>query len=188
MRKRILPVVIASIMALSVPAYASKTDDQIQKIQKQIEILQAQLDKLQKQKAQEEGTVTEEEASQDQYTFTDSGNTFTYINTDVVTDNGKLYVVIYFSYTNNTGEEKAPGWQINNTVFQNGLELSTGYMYDTDIPEHDKTYKEVLDGTTITFAEIYELSDMSDITIKMQPFISWGNSPSCKFTVSLIQQ
>ena len=186
--KKLIAFTISAVLAVSVPVYADKTDDQIAKIEKQIEILQAQLDKLQKQKAESEGTQRTEVKEENEYSITDDGNTFTYIKTDVITENAKLYAVVYFSYTNKSGAEQTPGWNLNDKAFQNGTELEHGYIYRTDIPEHDLMYKEIMDGTTVTIASIYELTDMSDLTVKLEPLFSWDNSNTCKFTVSLIQQ
>ena len=99
-----------------------------------------------------------------------------------------MFAVIYFSYTNNTGSEEAPAWNIEEKVFQNGAELQIGYLYDTDIPEHERLYMEVMDGTTVTIASVYELTDMSDITVKLEPLFAFDNKDVCRFTVNLIQQ
>ena len=183
--KKIIALILTATMLTAVPVYADRIDDQIEKLKKQINILQTQLEKLEKQKAQEEGTAQPEEEVR---SITDDGNTFTYLKTDVVTEEAKLYAVVYYSYLNNSGKEQTPGYALDDTVFQNGLELQTGYLYDVDIPEHDLMYKEIMDGTTVTVANIYELTDMSDITIKLQPMFSWDDSKACRFTVNLIQQ
>lgn len=121
------------------------------------------------------------------FSYTQEGHTYKYLDNEIINDdaNGKR-VVIYFEYTNDSGQTTTPANALTVSAFQNGVELD-GIMpgYDNAIPEADTAYKDVQSGTTVNIALIYTLSDESDVSLEISPMFYSNMTEIGKYTFSL---
>ena len=178
MKKKFLLFMIAAILSCYIPTHADTTQDRIDKIKKEIEILQAQLSKLEKQQAEEQRT------QETDFTYNNKGIVCIYTGNGTTVFNGKTFTVLYFDFTNNTGDAIRPT-NLVIQAFQNGIEVQSYSLFGSDISEIDNTSKDILNGTSIKIAYAYDTDSKEDMTIRIHPNFTWENSDVKEYTISL---
>lgn len=96
-------------------------------------------------------------------------------------------VALYYDYTN-TDTEPTGAYlaDYHITVYQNGIECDiTSLPFDEDDEAVHNYIKKVTSGTTINVAQVFRLSDMSDITIEIEELWNWSNPKKQTITLSL---
>lgn len=114
----------------------------------------------------------------------------TYVKHEVTTDhNGDPCVIIYYNYTNKRSESKSADWgDVYIKAFQNGVQCDHAYLdYDnkTGKTELDNARKEIMSGVTITVAEAFKITDMSDVTLNIKDMWDWDNKTSTTAVLKL---
>lgn len=105
----------------------------------------------------------------------------------IITDyEGYPCLELYYDYTNNDAEAVG-AWlsDLHITVFQNGVECETAFIWEDRDEAIDNFSKDVLPGTTINVASCYRLTDMSDVTIQIKELWNWENPQSQMVTLSI---
>lgn len=93
---------------------------------------------------------------------------------------GDKYIVIEYDYTNKREDAKSWSVQVEDTVFQNGVELVSGIVPDID---YKAEYADVKQGVTLRVPVAYHISDTAtDITVEINPFF---RSEKYTFTIDL---
>ena len=112
----------------------------------------------------------------------------TYTNYRLTQDyDGNTCLVLYYNFTNKDSEAQSAAWaDFYITVFQNGIECDTSFIWDDRDEAMDNYSKDVMQGTTINVAQVYELRDLSDVTIQIEELWNWSN-PLTKTAVLQIQ-
>lgn len=128
-------------------------------------------DVLQDSVSQEEAAEQEEEAN----TFEYADITMKYLRSEITYNSiDKKCLFVYFEMTNNSDENQAFSYLVSCKAFQNGIELDTNYIYDSD--EERNGSKDIQPGATITVAEVFELGDSADnVTLEVRPFNIWSD-------------
>lgn len=141
-------------------------------------ILVRQNDEGEKEKDVLQDSVSQEETeqvSEEVSTFEYADITMKYLKSEIVynaIDEKCLFV--YFEMTNDSDENQAFSYLVTCKAFQNGIELDTNYIYDSD--EERNGSKEIQPGATITVAEVFELGDSTDnVTLEVRPFNIWSD-------------
>lgn len=109
-----------------------------------------------------------------------------YTDHKVVTDyDGYPALVIYYDYTNKDPEATG-AWLADYSmkVFQNGLQCDTTFAFDFSDDSIDNYSKDILTGTTVNVAQMYRLTDMTDVTIQIKELWNWDNPQSQSVTIS----
>lgn len=113
----------------------------------------------------------------------------TYTKHEIAKDhNGDPCLILYYNYTNKSAEAKsAMGNTCYIEAYQHGVECDYGYLsYDDDNQATENHYKSVLTGTTIEVAEVYKITDTSDVTLILSDLFDWkGESPTLTVVLSL---
>ncbi|MDY4813136.1 MAG: DUF5067 domain-containing protein [Ruminococcus sp.] len=90
---------------------------------------------------------------------------------------GDPLIVITYNYTNYSDEANCFSYTLEDTVFQNGIELEQEYfsIKDEDV-DNSMASKKIQPGTTLTFEKAYELqNDFDDVDVEVTPLFSYGN-------------
>lgn len=114
----------------------------------------------------------------------------TYVKHEVSTDyDGNPCLILYYNYTNKRQETKSAMWgDCYIKAFQNGIECDYTFMnYDnkTGKTERDNMDKEIMSGVTITVADVFKLTDMSDVTLDISDMWDWDNKTSTTAVLKL---
>lgn len=100
----------------------------------------------------------------------------TYTRHEVGTDyNGNPCLYYYYTFTNKAAENQMAAVATSVKAFQNGVECSTAISME-DKPEIENYMKEVQSGGSLEVCQVYELADMSDVTIEAQELISFDTA------------
>lgn len=97
----------------------------------------------------------------DSYAHLESNSgTIDILGVELYQTDGKNYAVILAQFENTTSESKEPTDNISITVYQNGVEMEYGYVYNYKAPEgYLSSSTKVRHGATMNFYRIFELTD-----------------------------
>lgn len=130
----------------------------------------------------------QEQVSDSEFVYSTDDYTYKFLKHEVRTSDDKDYLIIYFDFTNNSGHSTMPFYSdLNVKAFQNGVSLTQcmSNTYSDTVPEEDIAFKNIQDGTTVTIALRYILSDNSAISLEINPMIIWDNTEIGKYTFEL---
>lgn len=97
---------------------------------------------------------------------------------------GEQTLIVYFDFTNNSAENKMFAYSFNVKAFQNGVELDSSLMFSNDICKNRDN--EIQPGTTISLGEDFLIGeDRSDISLQIEPFISFTNERLMDISIQL---
>ena len=82
---------------------------------------------------------------------------------------GNKVIIVYFNFTNNSDEAKSPGTKVSVKAYQDGIECDDAYIWDSP-EEYGNRVKDIKKGTTIRYAEIYEIKSNSEVEIEVSKF------------------
>lgn len=88
---------------------------------------------------------------------------------------GNPIIVITYSWTNNSDETKSPMWTISEKAFQDGVELDTAIVMNSDVYDSGASMKEVRPGTTIEAQCAFVMTSESIVEFEMTELISFSN-------------
>ena len=184
--KKLIALAITGIMLLS-PFTAFADDDleaRVAALEEKVAALEAQLsgsapDGVSATPEQEVADVGEVEtgliSNNCSLEYTDFEVSKTYDDLDCV--------VLYFNFTNGSGETTTASREYNVTVFQNGKEQDFGIVSGNE-PNHD-WQTEIRSGSDpLRVAYVGEIQDMSDVIVRIQSGTDYSLEP-VEFTLSL---
>lgn len=92
-----------------------------------------------------------------------------------ITENmaGEQCIAIFYEFTNNSSDGKTFSYVFNDKVFQNGMEDSFSLFHVNE--ESKNSGKEIQPGATVTVCSGFVLQDLSDVTLEVEPFISFSD-------------
>lgn len=100
-----------------------------------------------------------------------------YYITDFLNDK---YLIVEYEYTNKREDAKCWAVQVEDTVFQNGVELTPGFVTDID---YNAMNADVKRGATLKVPIAYHISDTAtDVSVEINPFF---HSEKYTFTLDL---
>lgn len=114
-----------------------------------------------------------------------------YVKHELSTDyEGNRCLILYYTYTNKSDEAKsAMGNACYIQAYQNGIECDRATIsYDVKNQAVDNHLKNVMPGISLDVAEVFQISDESDVTLILSNiFDILGDSPTVTATLSLAQ-
>ena len=187
MLKRILACAVAAAM-LCMPVSAAETEDLL----KRIEDLEARVSALEAQSGTTPEGVSaapEQEAGELEPVetgMTAAGCTLEFKRWEFgKSDDGKDVVIMYFDFTNESGENKSAGNAFYVKIFQHDREMETAYLDDNQA--YSDKYVEFRSGAApVEVAFASEIGDTSDIIVNISSFIDW-NAEDVEFALSLTE-
>lgn len=81
-------------------------------------------------------------------------------------------IAIYYEFTNNSDENKTFMISFNDKAYQNGIELDSSIFHVNE--ESKNSSREIQPGTTVTVVSGFVLSDMSEVTLEIEPEFSYN--------------
>ena len=186
MKKRLLSVLLASaLIGAAIPASAADIDSMtLEELKEAYKELETKYNALLEESGAAE-TETELGSVETDFEYSADGYTYKYLKNQVETIDGTDYVYVFFEYTNDSGQSAMPYYSLAVQAYQNGVELNSGSVYDTGIPEADNTMKSVQNGTTIEVAFPFELADKSQVSIEVRPMVIIGDMEIGEYTFDL---
>ncbi len=110
----------------------------------------------------------------------------------VLTDDGegKNLLIVDFVFTNNSTEAASFGSALETNLFQDGIQLSSGYLPYNHPLNDDSTgsnnYTDIMPGNSLTVREVYELNNAtSPVTVTSVDSISYNNAQIMSKTIAL---
>lgn len=186
MKNKILFLSAFLLLSSTCTVSADDISDRISDIESRIAVLEQEVADLKAEYLNSTESV-ENSIEETAFSFTSEGHTFTYIKNEVCPDHeGNDRVLIYFDYSNNTGETSDPSYSLNVTAFQNGIELDYAGWLGSGIAEEEYFYKSVQNGASLPIAIGFSLMDDSDVSIEICPFFYTDKTPIGEYTFSLI--
>lgn len=116
-------------------------------------------------------------------TTTYNNTEFKYIRHEVINNNDKDVLVVYFDFTNNSKDNTRAAYNYDINCFQNGVELDFPLL--KTVGEEDNIMKEIQPNTTITIAEAFVLSDKSNVDLEVEAHSSFSDKKLIKKTLIL---
>lgn len=118
-------------------------------------------------------TTTQETKQEPTYEFTYQKMDVKYLKHEIMVDSvDQTVLVVYYEFTNNSGENKTFDYSFSDTCFQNGVEIERSWWHANE--ESKNSGKEIKSGTTITVASSFVLGDSRDnVEIEITPWISF---------------
>lgn len=90
---------------------------------------------------------------------------------------GDPAILIHFTFTNNSEENKSAMFSINFTAFQNGIGLKDATILDDSVYDASDLSKEIQPGTTVELAKAYTpSSETAPIEVTVSESISFDNT------------
>lgn len=89
---------------------------------------------------------------------------------------GNPCIIIYYDFTNNSGENTDAQLSTQMKVFQNGVQCEAVYFLDESLEGNESINnytREIQPGTAVNVGEVYAISDMSPVTVEVSEFLSW---------------
>ena len=97
------------------------------------------------------------------------------------TYDGKDAIIINIKYTNNSEDAQSYMTSMIGKAFQDGVELSSAIIMDTDAYDAESQMKEVKKGASIDVQVAYELSNTtSDIEFEVEEFLGMSDKKATK--------
>lgn len=91
---------------------------------------------------------------------------------------GNEALIVTYEWANNSDEEKMFGTTFTAKAYQNGVECSTAYMVDG--VDSQKLLTNIKPGAALEIQTAYLLTDNSDVTIEVSPWISFDDKKVVK--------
>lgn len=173
---------IAAMMASPVLASETDLEQRIADLEKRVEVLE-QMAGITATEEFFSGFEVDAEVSEDSYTA--DGFTYTYVNTEAKNIGGSDYAIVYFNFTNNSGNASSALNALGVIAFQNGVSTNMYVLTDDSIPELQALTSQIQDGITLPVAYAFAITDKSDITIEIHPRMTTNETPVWEKTVSL---
>lgn len=97
----------------------------------------------------------------------------------------KKTIVINYSFTNNSDTATAPLWALSTTAFQDGVELDTAFVMNSDAYDAGIAQKELKPGASLDGCQVaYVLSSDSPVEFEVGELISLNDNVLAKtFTI-----
>lgn len=95
----------------------------------------------------------------------------------------ELCVAVYYTFTNNTTENKAFDFTVQDQAFQNGVELDYSMFHVNDYSKTSSS--ELQPGVSATVCSAFVLKDTSNVELQVYPWISFDKKPSDAMLLSL---
>lgn len=117
--------------------------------------------------------------------FEYDGMNVKYLRHETGTDDyGDRYLIVYFDFANNSGENKSFDSEFSGKAFQNGVQLDSYYMKVND--ESENYGREIQTGTKITVGKVFSIGESnSDVTIQIEPMFSMSNTKLMDISLTL---
>lgn len=128
-----------------------------------------------------ENTNTTTEKSSDNATY--NNTEFKYLKHEIINNNEKDILIVYFDFTNNSKDNTRAGYNYDINCFQNGVELD--YPLLKVVKEEDNIMKEIQPNTSITIAEAFILNDRSNVDLEVEAHSSFIDKKLIKKTLTL---
>lgn len=123
------------------------------------------------EEAETETAPQTEEAEGSETSCTFNGFTFEYLSNELITKDDGEYVILYFNYTNNSGQTSTPYYSLGVAAFQNGIRLQSYMFLHSENEALDLAYTEIQDGTTVEIGIPFQVKDHSDVSIEIGPMM-----------------
>lgn len=116
-------------------------------------------------------TPTPTPTPEPKYEFTYEKMTVKYLNHEIMVDDvDQTVLVVYYEFTNNSGENQTFDYVFDDTCFQNGVEVEGSWWHANE--ESKNSEKEIKSGTTITVASSFVLGDSrDDVELEITPWL-----------------
>lgn len=163
MKKGIVAVLLS--LCILTPICAEDNSERITEIEKRIVELNQELEDL---NAELKGLKKE-----DGFVYEHEGSIYSYLKNEVVERDGEEYAVIYFEYTNNTGDVSSASRFVGMEGFQDGVQLTESSLYGYGIEALDNLNTQVQSGVTIEVARAYKLTSRNDLTLYVGFMGAW---------------
>lgn len=136
----------------------------------------------------EEEVPAEEVTVSDDNTYSADGFTFTYLKNEIYTaSDGTEYALVYYEFTNDSGNTVSPYWSLSTRAFQNGIQLTAATLFGTDIRELELAETQIRTGTTVTIALAYKLDDHSNLILEISPMMISADTPIFEKEIELTE-
>lgn len=89
---------------------------------------------------------------------------------------GDWCVAVYYTFTNNTDENKAFIYTVQDKAFQNGVELDISLFHVND--DSKTSDLELQPGVSATVCSGFVLRDTSDVELQIYPWITFDKTPT----------
>lgn len=168
MKKRILAVLLAATLSLSLIACGSEEPEDTNTDNSVEDNVSSEDDSTESEEnnnvAADDGIIDfEGDAFKVTYTKHETGEDW----------EGKPCLIYYFEFTNN-GEEATSAMVTSYLqCFQNGIECETTFLADT-LAEEDNYMKDIQPGVTLEVCQIFLLEDNSEVTIEASDWVSFS--------------
>ena len=161
MKKKLLAVLLAATMALSITACGGSSEPKEE--EKTTE--ETEQTKQKEDESEEADVIT---GKVDSISIDNEEGTLTYTNHELSSDyEGNPVIIVYFDYTNKKDETSYAQMTFYPQAFQNGVECDMGILMDENEGVSNSS-KEITTGTTLNVAFVYELQDnTSPVTMKV---------------------
>lgn len=95
---------------------------------------------------------------------------------------GNPAIIITYAWTNNSEETTSAMVSVSSQAFQDGVELDTAIIGDSDVYDSDASWKDVRPGSTIDIQAAYALtSETSIIEFEVSEWITFESNPPIVF-------
>lgn len=98
---------------------------------------------------------------------------------------GAKALVVDFTFTNNSDEPQSFLGAISAKAFQNGVELDTAIVADSDKYDSGASMKEIKPGATVEVQDAYVLEDSSEVTVEVTDMWTWDDTELAKKTFTV---
>lgn len=108
-------------------------------------------------------------------------------NAKVTNSRGTDYLIVTYTFTNNSKKNSSFAYSVDCKAFQNGIELGPVYStYGIDDIDIQLKGKEIQPGKSLDVQEIYELNDkQTDVEIQVGLFASLNDKVYDRFNIKL---
>lgn len=87
---------------------------------------------------------------------------------------GNDVIIVSYEFTNNGEESSSFIFAVNDTAYQDGVELDTAYFVEDDTYDTDSQMKDIKTGGTLTVENAYVLSSAtSPVEVDVEEIFSW---------------
>lgn len=189
MKRKILFLIVASLISCQpLPIFANAADIDSMTLD-ELKAAYLELEEKYNVLLGQSELTEQEQVSNSDFVYATDDYTYKFLKHEVkISDDDKDYLFIYFEFTNNSGHSTTPFYtDLNVKAFQNGVSLTQciSNLYSDTVPEEDIAFKNIQDGTTVTIALRYILSDDSAVSLEINPMIIWDDTEIGKYTFEL---
>lgn len=173
-----------SAIVISVVGFALSPSDSSKQNSKEIDSNKAESSSQTKSASIEErkenknvNNDVEEEKDDNIINFSNKNVSISYTGFELTTDyNEEDCIIIYYDYTNNSGDSGSAMLNSYIKVFQDGVSCdSTMLPFDVEIEAVNNHSKEIQSGHTISVADVFKISSDSDLTIEASEAFSFSD-------------